>query len=831
MKPGGAPTTGDSYAPAISSDGRYVAFHSAAHDLVSGDDNGYLDVFVFDRNTDTTERISKSANGEPENGDSTDAAISADGRYVAFASMASNLIANDTNGASDIFVYDRQTQQTQRVSVNWNGSQPDGPSFSPDISADGRYVVYASDAASLAAGDGNNRRDIFLYDRTAGATKRLSVDANGYEANGDSDNPAISPDGGHVAYESAATNLVAGDTNGVTDIFVIDLVYYNPPTPTPTATPTFVTPTLAPTATKTPTPTNTPTVTPTPTITPTPTPLPGPDLVVESVSFYPWSHYEPDENGIVTIITSARIRNNGNRVVPLTMYDYAIKVSFYIDREPTCADDGDIVYWYVRPDGWSRQLNPGAYFDVPQQTKLVDREYGTHTVNVSVDPCNRIAEQRENNNTNAGTYDIIRADYVIDQLSVEPLVPQVNQPVTFTIVTRNAGTKIPPNDQTAALGVWVYDIGEGSDPALEACPGQPVTTGGHGNSWAPIRLGPGEVYTATYTYVYTQTHTLWARAFMDYRCEVDEINDYNNYSNYGSGPLIFHVEQHLPDLVVDSIVPVPAQPPLNSPFQYRVTVHNAGQGASAWSTLSIFPGSVPAVYPDYCDVTTGRLAFGQVPALAAGASTVLTLTVPALTDANAHLVYALADWTCDRAEDSDNNNHTSTAVYAAAPDLEVASITWEPDPLYPGQEPTYHVVVSNTGALASGPVNLRLYADSSPSGCNPGGYLATIGVPGLAVGQATTINVGGATFATAGGHTIYAYVDAACQAIEEDETNNINSTYLFVSPTVLSESASHKPERCAGPAVRQGVVHLLRYGRKRRRRTGRLQPPGSAPRH
>ncbi len=114
MRPSGAPTAGDSYAPAVSAtDGRYVAFHSAAHDLVSGDDNGYLDVFVFDRDTDTTERISESANGEPANGDSTDAAISGDGRYVAFASTASNLVASDTNGVADIFVYDRQTQQMQ----------------------------------------------------------------------------------------------------------------------------------------------------------------------------------------------------------------------------------------------------------------------------------------------------------------------------------------------------------------------------------------------------------------------------------------------------------------------------------------------------------------------------------------------------------------------------------------------------------------------------------------------------------------------------------------------------------------------------------------------
>ncbi len=595
-----------------------------------------------------------------------------------------------------------------------------------------------------------------------------------------------------MAYESAATNLVAGDTNGVSDIFVIDLVYYNPPTPTPTVTPTFVPPTVPPTApvpTNVPTATNTPWPTNTPTVTPTPTPLPGPDLLVESVSFYPASaNYEPDINGIVSITVTARIRNNGNRVAPLTMYDPGVKVSFYIDREPTCADDGDIVYYFIRSDGWSYQLNPGAYWDVPAQVKLVDRDYGTHTVNVKVDPCNWITEQRENNNTNAGTYNIIRADYVIDEVSIAPLVPQVNQPMTYTIVARNAGTQRPPVGQSTALGFWVYDIGEGSDPALVGCPGQPVTTGGHGNSWAPITLDPGEVYTATYTYVFTETHPLmWARAFIDYNCTVDEINDYNNYSNYGSGPLTFSVEQWLPDLVVDSIEPVPARPPLNTPFSYRVTVRNAGQGASAWSTLSIYPGSGPDIHPNYCDVTTNRLAFGQLPALAAGATTVVTLTVPALTDANPHLVYALADWTCDRTEDNENNNYANVAVYAAAPDLAVDSITWQPNPLYPGQYLSYQVAVSNTGTLASGPTSLAVYSGTAPSLCppTPGGSRGSVAVPALAVGEMTTVTVNSPAFNVAGNYMIHAYVDYACNTVEEDDANNIDSASVFVSPPVL----------------------------------------------
>ena len=128
--------------PAISADGRFVAFSSDATNLVPGDTNGTADVFVRDRQTGTTRRVSVGSGGAQGNGLSVDPAISADGRFVAFASDATNLVPGDTNGADDVFVRDRQTGTTRRVSVGSGGAQGDRVSFDPAISADGRFVAF-----------------------------------------------------------------------------------------------------------------------------------------------------------------------------------------------------------------------------------------------------------------------------------------------------------------------------------------------------------------------------------------------------------------------------------------------------------------------------------------------------------------------------------------------------------------------------------------------------------------------------------------------------------------------------------------------------------------
>jgi len=219
----GSEADGASFTPAISGDGRSVAFASAASTLVSGDTNGTEDVFVYDRLSRTTERVSLSSLGEQGNGDSYSPAISADGRYVAFTSSASNLTAGDDNGELDVFVRDRVAQTTVLASVGPHGTMGDGPSVAPSISGDGRLVAFESDADTLVRGDTNGTGDVFVHDLATDATRRLSVGGNEQQTESPSFGPAISADGSSVAFESFSSRLVPDDTNGALDVFVADV--------------------------------------------------------------------------------------------------------------------------------------------------------------------------------------------------------------------------------------------------------------------------------------------------------------------------------------------------------------------------------------------------------------------------------------------------------------------------------------------------------------------------------------------------------------------------------------------------------------------------------
>ena len=268
--------------PAISADGRFVAFASSATNLVKGDRNQTVDVFVRDRVAGTTERVSLTGRRTEANAESSGPALSADGRFVAFTSFADNLVAGDTNFTSDVFVRDRQAATTERVSVNSNEEQannsssseaaitPDGRlvafassatnlipgdvedsafdvylrdrqagttegisttqpssgqvlhSTSPSLSADGRLVAFDSWESNLVPGDTNGRFDVFVFDRQAQTTERVSLSSAGVEGNNDSIDPSISADGRLVAFTSDADNLVAGDGNFDLDVFVHD---------------------------------------------------------------------------------------------------------------------------------------------------------------------------------------------------------------------------------------------------------------------------------------------------------------------------------------------------------------------------------------------------------------------------------------------------------------------------------------------------------------------------------------------------------------------------------------------------------------------------------
>ncbi|MBI4728412.1 MAG: PD40 domain-containing protein [Acidobacteria bacterium] len=216
-------------APAISANGRYVAFFSSATDLVPRDTNDLPDVFVRDQWGATTTRVSLASPDQVDDGSldqadgsSSSPAISADGRSVAFDSTADNLVAGDGNQVSDVFVRDVLGQATERISVTSTGAEGESASTWPSISADGSRVAFAS-AAALVQGDANGLNDIYVRDRSAGTTVLVSSATSGGGANGNSFAPAISPDGRFVAYHSDATNLVAGDTNTASDAFVRDL--------------------------------------------------------------------------------------------------------------------------------------------------------------------------------------------------------------------------------------------------------------------------------------------------------------------------------------------------------------------------------------------------------------------------------------------------------------------------------------------------------------------------------------------------------------------------------------------------------------------------------
>lgn len=213
---------GGSGTPSISADGRYVAFISSATNLVESDTNGAQDVFVRDRREGTTERVSVDSSEAQANGRSlTHPSISADGRYVAFHSEASNLVPGDTNGKWDVFVRDRQEGTTERVSVDSSEAQANDNSSNgdwPSISANGRFVAFRSDATNLVPpGADSPASDIFVRDLVAGTTERVNL-ADGHNEYwwSSSDGailPAISGDGRYVAFISASDDLVAGDTN------------------------------------------------------------------------------------------------------------------------------------------------------------------------------------------------------------------------------------------------------------------------------------------------------------------------------------------------------------------------------------------------------------------------------------------------------------------------------------------------------------------------------------------------------------------------------------------------------------------------------------------
>ncbi len=227
----GAQANARSYNPSISDDGQVVAFTSYASNLVPGDTNNNSDVFVHSLQTGTTVRVSVSSSGAQGNGSSLEPAISGDGRFVAFISSARNLIPVDSNGsAADVFVHDLQNGTTELVNLTPTGmqSRPVGPFLQdcccPSLSFDGRFVAFASPHAGLAPGDTNFDPDVYVRDRMLGSTSWISADPTGGAiAFGSSIFPQISSDGSLVAFVSSSDDLLAADVNMQADVFLRDL--------------------------------------------------------------------------------------------------------------------------------------------------------------------------------------------------------------------------------------------------------------------------------------------------------------------------------------------------------------------------------------------------------------------------------------------------------------------------------------------------------------------------------------------------------------------------------------------------------------------------------
>jgi Tol biopolymer transport system component len=219
----GGDADGPSYDPTVSADGRHVAFTSFATDLVGGDANGAWDVFLRDVVAGTTTRVSVDGAGGDAGADSFATSLSATGRYVAFFSSAADLVAPDPNGAIDVFLRDVVAGTTTRISDDAAGGPADGPSFSASVSATGRYVAFYSQATDLAGADANRTDDVFVRDVPAASTVRVSVDLAGGDPDGLSVSPSLDASGRVVAFSSWASDLVAGDGNGVSDVFLVDL--------------------------------------------------------------------------------------------------------------------------------------------------------------------------------------------------------------------------------------------------------------------------------------------------------------------------------------------------------------------------------------------------------------------------------------------------------------------------------------------------------------------------------------------------------------------------------------------------------------------------------
>ncbi len=434
--------------PAISADGRFVAFASDSTNLVAGDTNGRQDIFVHDRQTGQTWRASVSSNGAQGNNDSGVlmlSAFSATGRYVAFQSMASNLVDNDRNGSSDTFVHDNLTGQTTRASVSSTGMDGDTGAWELAISTDGRYVAFCSFDSHMVPGDTNNYPDIFVHDQVTGETTRISVSSSRTQGNEESREPSISMDGRYVAFASDASNLVSGDTNHESDIFMHDRL-------------TGQTERVS---------------------------LSSNGAQSNGDSY--WPAISPDGRYIAFISYASNLVDG--------------------DTNNYCDVDNDGVYDDSCSDAFLRDRLTGQTFLISISSDGVQGNYGVNTIVLSADGryagfttwSSNLVPGDTNNQPDAFVRDrgfitatfsisVTFPDLAITQ-SVTPDVAAPGQPVTYTLAFSNTG-------ESLAAGVVITDIipGQLSGVTYQASPGLVITDSGHTPSyiWQVQDLAPDE---------------------------------------------------------------------------------------------------------------------------------------------------------------------------------------------------------------------------------------------------------------------------------------------------------------------------------------------------
>jgi Tol biopolymer transport system component len=218
---------GDSHHPVLSGDGHSVAFYTAASNLVPGDENGFDDTFVKNLDTEGLMRVSSDVNGIPADEPSKDPDISADGRFVVFDSTAKNLVPGVTSTVSQVFIKDTSTGEIKPASASIDRIVANAECSGAAISSDGRYVVFASLADNLVPGDTNGMLDVYRTDRETGVILRVSEGPQAQEGNADSggdSGPAISADGRYVAFTTRATNFSEADTDDQEDIYIKDVL-------------------------------------------------------------------------------------------------------------------------------------------------------------------------------------------------------------------------------------------------------------------------------------------------------------------------------------------------------------------------------------------------------------------------------------------------------------------------------------------------------------------------------------------------------------------------------------------------------------------------------